>query len=297
MWETVPMRQFWIGLGLAVIVITAAGAALAGGPGIAARLGFPVDRSGRIYVLDRNDPVAISVYSANRNVLVSQRPYATIVGSRTGLGETHAVALDPAGNIYVSQGGSIEVFPANPSAGPHDEAPTAFIVGANTGVVEPMGMAFDRSAHLYVADEGYQGILVFGAHANGNIAPIATIAGSHTGFTYPQGVALDAGGNIYVSQFEPDSQENAGAEILEFAAGASGNATPIAKLAGATTQLQAPGRITVNTNGDIYVFNDDDANGVLVFAPLHAGNSDRAPIASIGGTNMWRNMLTPVAVH
>src|ERR1700722_17942321 len=173
------MRQFLIALGLAVIVI-AAGAAVAGAPGTAARLGFPVARSGRIYLLDGTDAAAISVYNANWNALVNQRPYATIVGSHTGLGETHALALDPAGNIYVSQGGSIEVFPANPSAGPNDEAPSAFIVGTHTGVQEPMGMAFDRSAHLYVADEEYQGILVFGAHANGNIAPIATIAGSPT---------------------------------------------------------------------------------------------------------------------
>jgi hypothetical protein len=290
------MRQFWIGLVLAMIVI-AAGAAVAGAPGTAARLGFPVDRSGRIYMLDGTDPVGISVYSANWNALVNQHPYATIVGSRTGLGETHALALDPAGNIYVSQGGSIEVFPANPSPGPNDEAPSAFIVGTHTGVQEPMGMAFDRSAHLYVADEEYQGILVFGAHANGNIAPIATIAGPHTGFTFPQGVALDAGGNIYVSQFNPDRPEESGAEILEFAAGASGNATPIAKLAGASTQLRAPGRITVNTNGDIYVFNDDHANGVLVFAPLHRGSRDAAPIASIGTTHTWFDTLTRVAIH
>jgi DNA-binding beta-propeller fold protein YncE len=290
------MRTLWICLSLAVIAITA-GVALAGAPGTAARLGFPVDRSGRLYLLDSNDPVGISVYSATRNVFVNQRPYATIVGSRTGLGETHALALDPAGNIYVSQGGSIVAFPPNPSAGPHDEAPSAFIVGANTRVGEPMGMAFDRSARLYVADAEYQGILVFGAHANGNVAPIATIAGSHTGLTYPQGVALDTAGNIYVSQFKPDDHENTGAEILEFAAGASGNATPIAKLAGTTTQLQAPGRISIDTNGDIYVFNDDHARAILVFAPLHAGSAESAPIASIGSPNIWLDTPTRVAIH
>ena len=290
------MRNLWIALGLAVIMITA-GAALAGEPEIAARPGFPVDQSGRIYMFDGNASVGISIYSTIRTFLAKERPYATIAGSRTGLGETHALALDPAGNIYVSQGGSIEVFPAHPNAGPHDEAPSAFIVGANTGIVEPMGMAFDRSAHLYVADEVYQGILVFGDHANGNIAPIASIAGSHTGFTYPQCVALDADGNIYVSQFYPAGPESDGAEILEFAAGASGNVTPIAKLAGATTQLQAPGRITIDTNGDIYVFSNDPANAGLVFAPLHAGRSDAAPIASIGKTNMWLGALTWVAIH
>jgi DNA-binding beta-propeller fold protein YncE len=290
------MRQLWICLSLAVIAITA-GVALAGAPGTAARLGFPVDRSGRLYLLDGNDPVGISIYSANRNVFANQRPFATIVGSRTGLGETHALALDPAGNIYVSQGGSIVAFPANPGAGPHDEAPSAFIVGAKTGIAEPMGMAFDRSAHLYVADEEYQGILVFGAHAEGNVAPIATIAGSHTGITYPQGVALDAAGNIYVSQFNPENHENAGGEILEFAAGASGNAAPIAKLTGTATQLQAPGRITIDTNGDIYVFNDDHANAVLVFAPLRAGSSEAAPIASIGSPNLWIDTPKRVAIH
>jgi sugar lactone lactonase YvrE len=287
------MRPLWIALGFAAFVITA-GVALAGEPGIAARLYFPVDRSGRSYVVDGNRPAGISVYRSNRNFLVNERPYATIAGSRTGLGETHALALDPTGNIYLSQGGSIEVFPANPSAGPHDEAPSAFIVGANTHVAEPRGMAFDRSAHLYVADEDYRGILVFGTHPNGNVSPIATIAGSHTGFTFPQGVALDADGNVYVSQFNPDKSD--GAQILEFAAGAVGNATPIATLAGATTQLRTPVRITVDANGDIVV-NDDHANGVLVFAPLHAGSNDIAPVATIGSTNMWLNTLTRIAIY
>jgi hypothetical protein len=289
------MKQFWFALGLSAILITA-GVALAGEPGMATRLDFPVDRSGRIYVLDGNHPAGISVYRSNRSFLGNERPYATIAGSRTGLGETHALALDPTGNIYVSQGGSIEVFPANPSAGSHDEAPSAFIVGANTRVAVPMGMAFDHSAHLYVADEEYPGVLVFGAHPNGNVAPIATIAGSCTGLTFPQGVALDADGNVYVSQFNPDSPENDDAKILKFAAGASGNATPTATLAGAATQLRAPGRITVDANGDIVV-NDDRANGVLVFAPLHAGSSDTAPIATIGSTNTWFNTLMRIAIY
>jgi sugar lactone lactonase YvrE len=221
------MKKLWMALGLAVIVVTA-GITLAREPGRAVKLGFPVDRNGRIYMLDGNDPIGIDVYSANRTLVPNERPYATIAGSRTGLGETHTLALDPAGNIYVSQAGSILAFPANPSAGAHDEAPSAFIVGAKTNVLQPRGMAFDRSARLYVADEEYQGVLIFGPHANGNVAPIATIAGSHTGITYPQGVKLDADGNIYVSQLKPGGTESAGAEILEFAAGTSGNATPIA---------------------------------------------------------------------
>jgi hypothetical protein len=276
MWEALPMRKLWISLGLAVIAITT-GLALTRDPGSADRLVLPVDHSGRIYSLESSDASGISVYGANRGARPNGQPYATIVGSRTGLGQTHTLALDPADNIYVGQAGSIVAFPANPSAGPHDEAPSAFIVGADTDILQPMGMAFDRSARLYVADEEYQGILIFAAHANGDVAPLATIAGSNTGLTYPQGVTLDAGGNIYVSQFNPDTQDNAGAEILEFAAGASGNVTPIAKLAGAKTQLRTPGRITVDPNGEIAVVNDDRANAVLVFAPLHAGNSDTSP--------------------
>jgi hypothetical protein len=290
------MKHLWIALGLAVTMMTAC-AALAGEPG-ALRPGFPVDKNGKIYLLEGNDPVEISIYGTSRTCRADERPYATIVGSRTGLGETHALALDPEGNIYVSQGGSIEVFPAHPSAGQHDQAPSAFIVGANTGVSEPMGMAFDRSTHLYVADEGYQGILVFGAHANGNLAPIATIAGPRTGFTYPQGVALDADGNIYVSQFDPDAPEDDGSEILEFAAGASGNVMPIAKLVGASTRLHEPGRVVIDpSDGEIYVFSNDPAKAGLVFAPLHAGSSNAAPIASIGKTNVCDRHLERIATH
>ena len=65
------MRNLWIALGLAVIMITA-GAALAGEPAIAARPGFPVDQSGRIYMFDGNASVGISIYSTIRTFLAKE---------------------------------------------------------------------------------------------------------------------------------------------------------------------------------------------------------------------------------
>jgi len=62
---------------------------------------------------------------------------------------------------------------------------------------------------------------------------MATIAGVNTGL-FPTGIALDGAGNIYVA--------NQGS-ITVYAAGASGNATPIATIAGVNTGLNVPVRL------------------------------------------------------
>ena len=85
-----------------------------------------------------------------------------------------------------------------------------------------------------VADES-TGVLVFAKGAKGNVAPHATI----TGFAGVAGVTADAHDHIYVADF-------GGNALDEFASNADGPATPLRKIQGSKTTLDAPNYLAIH---------------------------------------------------
>lgn len=220
---------------------------------------------------------------------------ASPVAPSTGMCDPVVIALDPAGNLYVSGGmgggqtvSDVEDVNVYPQGSKGNTPPSATIGGANSGFQEISGLAFDRAGNLYVADTGFAGIKVFAAGSNGDIAPISTSSGSNTGLSIPQGVALDSSGNIYVS----DVNSTGAPQILVFAAGSNGNAAPIATISGSNTGLTGAGRLAVDASGRLYVLNA--GSQILVFAPGSNGNV--APVATISGSNTGLDNAQGLAV-
>jgi hypothetical protein len=88
---------------------------------------------------------------------------------------------------------------------------------------------------------------------------------------------------------------NVGApNVLVFAAGSSGNATPSRVIAGANTMISFPAGVAVDASGYIYVA-DANAAAVLVFAPGATGNV--APVQVISGSNTGFNGLRGIAIR
>lgn len=100
-------------------------------------------------------------------------PTTTISGALTGLVNPSGVALDTAGNIYVSDAGAKSVFVYAPTAS-GNVAPIRTIAGALTGFVSPSDVKVDKNGLIYVADPGAGKIFVFAAAASGNVAPTST---------------------------------------------------------------------------------------------------------------------------
>lgn len=100
----------------------------------------------------------------------------------------------------------------------------------------------------------------------------------------PAGAAsLTAPGDFYVTNLNA-------ATVTEYAAGSNDDASPIATIAGASTELDQPSAVTVDGDGDVYVANfyaqlsgPTYAPAIVEFGP--GSNGDASPIATISGNS------------
>ncbi|HVC45413.1 MAG TPA: hypothetical protein VND20_11405 [Candidatus Binataceae bacterium] len=146
----------------------------------------------------------VFVANANANVKVYAGQHfkfqlvRSIAGPHTRLANVTAMAVDPSGNIYMTDRGSapgdarVEWFAAALNG---NILPGRVISGPHTGLTSPSGIAIDASDETFVADHDSGKVLVFSAEADGDAAPIFTIAG----LKGPQRVLVDADLNLYVT--------------------------------------------------------------------------------------------------
>src|SRR5204862_7990865 len=92
--------------------------------------------------------------------------------------------------------------------------------------------------------------------------------------------------NIYVAN-------DVGSSITVDAAGASGNATPTATIAGGTPGLTNTDAIAVDGAGKLYVANTG-ANSITVYAAGASGNA--TPMVTIAGSNTGLNVPALITV-
>ena len=141
---------------------------------------------------------AVVFYSGAHNtgtVLASVPVFGTGTGPQLVFGpggaETHVgrnfispegVAVDAAGNVYVTDIGQQAVFKVTPRG-----AQTT----VGSGLEEPEGVAVDGAGNVYITDSQVPAVF--------KVTPgrVQTQIGS--GFSFPSGVAVDGAGNVYVS--------------------------------------------------------------------------------------------------
>ncbi|HTV93650.1 MAG TPA: SBBP repeat-containing protein [Verrucomicrobiae bacterium] len=210
------------------------------------------------------------IYAADASGNVA--PINTISGPLTELLNPFDAALDSKGTIYVSNlGGTIEAY--NSTATGNTVPVRSFGSGS-------VGVAIDRANNLY-ATRRYKGDEVVhevDVYAPGSNTPVRSIVGKNTGLAFPTGVAVGADGKIYVANAGSGPCGTFGS-ITVYAAGASGNVSPIESIGGSQhSAIFYPEGIAVDPNGNVYVSTPDIA-AILVFAP--GANGDVAPIAQI----------------
>ncbi|MFE7802130.1 serine/threonine-protein kinase PknD [Nocardia sp. NPDC057440] len=145
----------------------------------------------------------------------------------TGVSLPTDVAVDTAGNVYVTDMGNDRVVKL--AAGASAPTPLPF-----TGLKNPQGVTVDTAGNVYVTDTSNNRVVGLAAGAS---APTTL---PFTGLKDPRGVAVDTAGDVYVA-------DRANDRVVKLAAGASAPTTlPF-------TGLQDPQAVAVDTAGNVYV--------------------------------------------
>jgi hypothetical protein len=153
--------------------------------------------------------------------------------------------------------------------------------GSGTTTPPPLSLTSGGATSVYVVESppsGNGSILQFSASANGTAAPSSTL-------TLPSSflvdcVATDALGQIYVGG-ALNSPSTTG-EVLVYAAGSSGAATPTRTITGGLGVLYSPESMVIDSSGQLYVltgFTNND--GVVVYAAN--ANGAATPVRTIQG--------------
>ena len=168
--------------------------------GLGLAQGIAEDGNGNLYVAD----------NSNGDVIQVPGGFGTPVTLASGLTNPHGVAVDAAGDVYVSSDNQVSEYPVgggNP-------------IPMGTGYRTPQAVAVDASGTVYVADTGNAQIVKVAP--GGQSQSTLTV----TGLVAPQGIALDVTGNLYVSDSSSVYEVNRAQAALNFGNVAEGTTSP-----------------------------------------------------------------------
>ncbi|HWB31806.1 MAG TPA: Ig-like domain repeat protein [Acidobacteriaceae bacterium] len=151
-------------------------------------VGVAVDANGFVYVADQQNPSGqvVRIPPGGGDLRgPSNNPYSALFISLPqfggqGISTPNGVAVDGAGNVYISDGTGNAVWVA-PAAGPPNGIPYKLNF---SGLKAPAGLGLDASGNLYVADSGNKQVLY--TDRQNPVVPFGTVPQD---LTSPSGVA------------------------------------------------------------------------------------------------------------
>ncbi len=284
------------------IVVTLAGTAnafgSADGVGSNARFwgssGVAVDGVGNVYVADTQNGEVRKVTSAGivRTIAGSVSPGSVDgIGSSARFSGPARLAVDGAGNVYVADTKNhvireiTSLGMVSTIAGSAGNAGSADGIGSDARFNSPHGVAVDSAGSVYVADSGNSTIRkITAAGVVSTVAGLAGNSGSADGtgstvrFNNPRGIAMDSAGNVYVADTDNHTiRKVTSAGAASTLAGSATNSGS-ADGAGSNARFYCPNGITVDSAGNVYVADSNNATirkvtpwGAVTTIAGHAG--------------------------
>ena len=187
--------------------------------------GIAIDAAGAVYYLEYNEYCGPSLCGGSGLTLAStsgvslslgfcmatQDPYSQNQRVCSGIQAVYALAIDPAGNVFATDGSDSTIVKITPQGVVTTLAGMAGIAGGADGIGTaasfnyPFGIAIDDAGNLYVTDSGNTIRRITPSGAVTTLAGTAGVTGSADGtgpaaqFNQPQGIAVDGAGNAYVA--------------------------------------------------------------------------------------------------
>jgi hypothetical protein len=236
--------------------------------------GVAVGPKGAIWVANAGND-SITEYSAGSTG--DATPVVTISGSATGLDGPRSITLAD-GDVWVTDPASnlVEAFSPGESG---DVLPAVTIAGPKTELDHPIAVAVSDEIPfvtvLNAPTSGTASVTSYLTESYGNIAPVGQVTGV-TGhpFVSPTAMASAGFGEVWVA--------DGGAHSVTalFSIFGNGPSPAIARLAGASTDLDNPSGLSIDALGRLAV-SDGTAHTVSLFAA--GAHGDVAPIRTITG--------------
>jgi sugar lactone lactonase YvrE len=214
------IRKITPGRVVSTLAGTAGQSGSADGTGSAARFNFPVgvavDSSGNVYVADAKNFTIRKITPAGVVSTLAGAPFQ--LGSADGTGSAarfflpYGVAVDGAGNVYVTDGGNQLIRKITPAgvvstlAGGVLQSGYADGAGSAARFNTPWGITVDGSGNLFVSDsENHVIRKITPSGVVSTVAGVVGVTGAQDGtgaaarFNQPRGLSVDASGNVFVA--------------------------------------------------------------------------------------------------
>ena len=262
-----------------------------------------VDSAGNVYVPDSQAGIIRKITPAG--VVTTFAGSASNGGSADGTGNAArfsapmAVAVDSAGNLFVSDSGNHTIRKVTPAGVVTTFAGTAGSTGSTDGTgsvarfYSPGGIAVDSAGNVYVADMSYHTIRrITSAGVVTTFAGTAGSTGSNDGtgsaarFYSPSGVAVDTDGNVYVTDNSISNvRKITPAGVVTTIAGCVANGTYVGSTDGTGTgaQFSTPNGVAVDGTGNIYVA-DSGNNTIRLITPTVVSGVTSWVVTTLAGT-------------
>jgi sugar lactone lactonase YvrE len=237
-------------------------------------LAVALDASGNVYIADTGNAVVEKVTPSGSLSVIAGVPGSAGLptpgrATNSKLDHPAGVAVDGAGNVYISDTNNSDVAKVTPSGtlsviagvpgkpgGPIGGPATSSHLGM------PLGLALDASGAVYIADSGNE--IVEKVTPSGTLSVIAGVPGTqglptpgpatNSDLSRPIGVAVDGAGNVYIGDASNSVVEKVTPPgTLSIIAGTPG--TPGVPTPGPVSgsDLGAPAGVAVDHRGNLYI--------------------------------------------